>query len=125
MENKNFYSYTPYFIEWDKKAQKYFTCERATIVLKKVNDDEIHYGVSVCSKGDIWDKKKGRKIAEDRLNRRMGVIKISPTLKKGIETKGEKPILLALLNSITESVFLKMGDYKRKINLLELRDSRG
>lgn len=47
----------------------------ATIALVRVGD-KFHYGVALCSKGDNFSRKHGRKIAETRLEEGFGVMDV-------------------------------------------------
>lgn len=59
--NKNFYFYSEVEAKWKGKS-----ITRKASFAGVVKDNSLHIGQSVCSESDIYDKKKGRKIAEGR-----------------------------------------------------------
>lgn len=113
--SKVYFAYTPYYQLFNLETRKYVTDDRAVIAVQRVGDC-IHYGVSVCCIGDLWDKAKGRALAQERMEQGFGKACIKPGgLGTKIEKDGEHPVLLDFLNGLTDSVYFKMGGYKRRI----------
>lgn len=85
---KVYFGYTPYIPknlaeEWDMEAS------RATIAMRK-EGNAILYGVSICSHNDNFNKKEGRTLAEERLNRSPQFIEIPENItnRTKIDTRG-------------------------------------
>lgn len=63
--NKNFYFYSEVTANWKGKD-----ITRKASFAGVVEGQSLHIGQSVCSESDIYDKKKGRKIAEGRATKK-------------------------------------------------------
>lgn len=84
---KVYFGYTPYIPknfaeEWDMEAS------RATIAMRK-DGNAILYGVSICSHNDNFNKKEGRTLAEERLNRSPQFIEIPENITNRTKTNAK------------------------------------
>lgn len=117
-----YFAYTPHyntvvFEPSRSKGYKEVRADRAVIALRRV-DDKLIYGVSICTVGDVWDKVKGRQLAERRMNQKFATTTIdfeSPVVKAIKENRGDHQVTMFYLRNITESVSKKIVKYKRKI----------
>ncbi len=122
MNNNNqsriYFAYSPnQFVEvWKGKGHetKIVPADRGVIALKK-EPKRFVYGVSVCTIGDSFDKGYGRKLAEQRLNKNFGVIKITKETTKLIERMGEHRAALHILKNLADSVGKNPERFKRRI----------
>lgn len=100
--SKVYFGYTPYIPknfaeEWDIEAS------RATIAMRK-DGNAILYGVSICSHNDNFNKKEGRTLAEERLNRSPQFIEIPESLVKHANLKDDHDICLYFLRNMINSL---------------------
>lgn len=128
IQNRVFFAYTDYETRigvsqeissngdvLSEKIRRMGPTDRATIAVKK-DGKNLLYGVSICSSSDTWDKEKGRSIAEERLEKKFGKIKLdTPYIKSLIDKKGEQNTILFLTRNLKESVQHNINKFKRKI----------
>lgn len=68
-EQKGLYFYSEVKVNWKNEVK---TRKAAFAGIQQ--GDNLHIGLSVCSEQDVYDKKKGRKIAEGRAMKKPAVI---------------------------------------------------
>lgn len=119
---KTFFAYTPqdYKVNLEFNSRKKendpaiekIKCfgDRATVAVK-LDNDKIKYGVAICSPVNAFNKKEGRKLAEERMNNNFGSIK----LNKALSNFDNDKITLEILNNITDSVYRNYSKYKKRI----------
>jgi len=104
--SKVFYFHTSKF-----EVTKMGIVPACTIALQK-DGDSFKFGLSICSKHDNFNRKIGREVAENRLNKGFGLIKEVPA---NIASLTENEQCLAQLYSIVVSVVRKNRKWKRRI----------
>lgn len=87
----------------------------ATTIALKREGKEFHYGVSMCSRGDNFNKEQGRKIAETRMEQGFRRTTIPADLLALEEQIGEKGMCLAFLYVLTESLVVNSRRWKKRI----------
>lgn len=130
METKTYFAYTPQdyrtILTLDSrkpgrvatKEQTYG--ERATIAVQ-VTNGYFNYGISICDEEDKFDKRTGRKFAEERMIQGFNKVPLSNYKKLissevgGFDEVILERITLDFLNNLTMSVYNNMSKYKRKI----------
>lgn len=104
-KQRTYYAYTKY-------KQK---SDRGTIAAKRVKDN-LYYGISICTPGDVWDRTQGRKLAAERMDGRFGKIKLNtPFIQNLINEKGEQNAILFLVKNLSHSVESHIVKFKRKL----------
>lgn len=84
----------------------------ATIAVQKVGD-QFKYGIALCSKYDNFSRKKGRELAQQRLEAGFASMK-TPTYKKTEAPTEEQECLTALFN-LASSVVVKETKWKKRL----------
>lgn len=111
--DKIYYAYTPYVDS--KVARRYgIDTPRATVALRRVGN-EIHYGVSICSSEDNFEKKKGRQLAEDRMKEGFGKFPIAQGVSERFDD--DHALSLYFLNNMINSIWCDMRKAQHKIGL--------
>lgn len=110
-KDKIYFAYTPFVAKGDGTwgwIDDNFTftpvdTARATVALQKIGDT-IHYGVTVCSAEDNFNKKEGRALAERRLKAGYGKFDIPVDLAKDLKFKDEHALCLYFLRNMVNSI---------------------
>lgn len=95
----------------------------ATIALKRVGND-FHYGIAICSKYDNFSKKYGRKVAEERLEKKFRISSIPKDLLSHEEQLGEQGIILIFLYQLAKAVTINSKKWKKKVTKFNLEQAR-
>lgn len=103
--------YTPYI---DHKTAHIIgrSADRGTVVAKIV-DGTLHYGLSICSENDTFNRATGRLSAVKRMEEGYGKIPIDTFGKRA--PLGERAIVYTFLRSIVESIDEDVNKYKRRL----------
>lgn len=113
--DKIYFAYTPYIQPaeaWDFWVDAkgtphvvWYSRARGTIALQKIGN-EIHYGISVCSEDDNFNKKEGRAMAEARLKGGYGQYTLDKdsVVRFAAEFHDDHELCLYLLRNMANSV---------------------
>lgn len=96
----------------------------ATIALRR-EGNEFHYGITICSRYDNYNKAQGREIALARLEQ--GFYKTTiPSDLALIESKiGEKEMCLTFLYQLSASVTMKSRKWRKRITRFNMERNEG
>lgn len=123
--NKIYYSYTPFdevYIRPNPDSKGLVLPDRRAVIAAKLVEDKLIYGVSICTIGDTWNKAKGRELAESRMRRGFGSVKMDSPLIANLLSKGENQrAVLTILNCLRNTIYLNIKDWQRKIGDFEAK----
>lgn len=121
-----FYAYTPHPTPFDRALG---WGDRATVAAQLVEingQKELHYGVSICSAGDNFNKTKGRELALQRLESGYGKTlwnehyqSIADFFAAEGENNGTERATIQFVNDLANSVAGKIKKHKRKLESLK------
>jgi|SRR5688572_871945 len=104
-----------YYFHTSKLDVVKFGFAPASTIALRLDDEEnkIYYGVAICSKQDNFSRKYGREIAGQRVNKKFGVIKITPGMRKNFANDHE--MCKDQLFNLVKSVVTKQEKWKRRV----------
>jgi hypothetical protein len=121
-----FYAYTPHPTPFDRALG---FGDRATVAAQLVEVNgvkEFHYGVSICSAGDNFNKTKGRELALQRLQSGYGKTvwnthyqDMADFFAAEEENDGTERATIQFVNDLANSVAGKIKKHKRKLESLK------
>lgn len=121
--DKVYFAYTPYIPpedQWEfaiKDGQPFFiehSRARGTLALQRIGN-EIHYGMTVCSVEDNFNKKEGRALAESRMKSEWGKFSLDPVHVATF--KDDHELSLYFLNNIVNSMAADIRKTQHKIGI--------